>query len=61
MVEGMEEVRRRMVATSQALQNKVKEINASIARDDGKKPRVQTLTRQLNGLAAAWEAHETMH
>ena len=56
----MEEVRR-MVATSQALKNRVKEINLSVSRDDGKKPRERTLTRQLTGLATAWKAYESMH
>ena len=46
----MEEVRKRMVATAQALENKVKEINLSVGRDDGKKPREQALQRQLTGL-----------
>ena len=57
----MEEVRRRMVATAQALENKVKEIKLSVARDDGKKPREQALQRQLTGLIAAWKAYETVH
>ena len=61
MVEGMEEVRRRMVATAQALENKVKEIKLSVGRDDGKKPREQALQRQLTGLIAAWKAYETVH
>ena len=61
MVDGMEEVRKRMVATAQALENKVKEINLSVGRDDGKKPREQALQRQLTGLLAAWKAYETIH
>ena len=57
----MEEVRKRMVATAQALENKVKEINLSVGRDDGKKPREQALQRQLTGLLTAWKAYETIH
>ena len=49
----MEEVRRRMVAMVQSLETKIKEINLSVARDDGKKPREQALTRQLSGLPPA--------
>ena len=57
----MEEVRKRMVATTQALENKVKEIKLSVGRDDGKKPREQALQRQLTGLLTAWKAYETIH
>ena len=61
MGEAMEEVRRRMVAMTQSLETKIKEINLSVARDDGKTPREQALTRQLSGLAASWKAFDTAH
>ena len=61
MGEALEQVRRRMVATAQSLESKVKEIKLSVARDDGKKPREQALQRQLTGLAGAWKAYETVH
>ena len=57
----MDEVRRRMVATTQSLKSKIKEINLSVSRDDGNKPRVQGLRRQLAGLEATWAAYEAIH
>ena len=57
----MEEAKRRMVAMTQSLETKIKEINLSVARDDGKTPREQALTRQLSGLAASWKAFDTAH
>ena len=57
----MDEVRRRMVATAQNLTNKITEINLSVSRDDGNKPRVRGLRRQLAGLEATWAAYEAIH
>ena len=61
MVEAMEEVRRRMVAMTHSLETKIREINLSVARDDGKTPREQALARQLTGLAASWKAFDVAH
>ena len=47
MGDAMEEVKRRMVAMTQSLETKIREINMSVARNDGKTPREQALTRQL--------------
>ena len=57
----MEEVRRRMVAMTQSLETKIREINLSVARNDGKTPREQALARQLTGLAASWKAFDVAH